>query len=260
MKTVILSFDDSRLDFYTNVFPCLKENNIPATLNVITDFVNNPQNYSFPSGNSEAMTSDQIVECYNSGLVEIACHGHKHNNTKEDVVDSIRNINIIIDVSNIGFASPTSAVTWDNKNINGLWNLVEQGKLSYIRSGIRIRREGLLYTMFSVLDSKLHSNLLFWWLNKRTINPAKLQTPFLNSTTVHSYTKPRQIKNFIKKAPDGVSVILMFHSVKKRGERGYGADKFYYDYDKFIDILCFLKETQNIRVMKTIDFVNGNLK
>lgn len=148
----------------------------------------------------------------------------------------------------------------DNKNANGVWDLVEQGKLSYIRSGIRIRREGLVYTMFSVLDSKLHSNLLFWYLNKRTINPAKLQIPFLNSTTVHSYTKTKQIKNFIKKIPDGASVILMFHSVKKHGEKGYGVDKFYYDYDKFRDILIFLKESSDIKVEKTIDFVNNSIK
>lgn len=95
MKTVILSFDDSRLDFYTNVFPLLKEYDIPATLNVITDFVNHPQNYSFPSGNDEAMTTDQLKECAASGLVELACHGHTHKNTKDDIVDNIQNINNI---------------------------------------------------------------------------------------------------------------------------------------------------------------------
>lgn len=40
MKTVILSFDDSLLDFYTNVFPLLKEFDVKSTLNVINSFVN----------------------------------------------------------------------------------------------------------------------------------------------------------------------------------------------------------------------------
>lgn len=257
MKTVILSFDDSRLDFYTNVFPLLKEFDIPATLNVITDFIDHPSDYSFPSGNNEAMTTNQIKECAASGLVEMACHGHTHKNTKEDVVDNIKSIFNLIGKEKIGFASPASAITWENKNANGVWDLVEQGDLRYVRTGIRIRREGLLYTMFSVLDSKLHGNLLFWCLNKRTINSVKLQVPFLNSTTVHSYTRPRQIKSFIKKVPDGTSVILMFHSVKKSGEKGYGADKFYYDYDNFCDILCFLKERKDVKVLKTIDHVNN---
>ena len=261
MKTIILSFDDSRRDFYTNVFPLLKEFNIPATLNVITDFVHHPQDYSFPSGNDEAMTMDQLKECAASGLVELACHGHTHKNTKEDVLDNIQIINDLLDRRNmVGFASPTSAITWDNKNEHGVWDLVEEGRLSYIRSGIRIRREGYIYTLVSMIDSKVHSNSLFWLLNKRTINPIELQMPLLNSTTIHSYTKTGQIKNFIKKAREDSAIILMFHSVKKRLENGYGADKFYFDYDDFRDIIQFLKATANIEVKKTIDFVDKNLK
>ena len=260
MKTVILSFDDSRLDFYTNVFPLLKEFNVPATLNVIPDFVNHPSVYSFPSGNDEAMTHEQIVECYESGLVEMACHGHTHKNTKEDVVENLRCLRDIIVDCKIGFASPTSAVTWENKNSSGLWDLVEQGELSYIRSGIRIRREGMFYVLLSVLDSRLHSDRLFWYLNKRTINPARLKVPFLSSSTVHSYTKPHQIKHFIKKAKSDSTIILMFHSVKKRGEKGYGADRFYYDYNSFREILAFLNSCSDVNVMKTIDFVTEGLK
>lgn len=255
MKKIVLSFDDSRLDFYTNVFPLLKEFNVPATLNVITDFVNHPSGYSFPSGNDEAMTREQIVECYETGLVEMACHGHTHKNTKEDVVENLRCLRNMIGDCKIGFASPTSAVTWENKNAYGLWDLVEQGELSYIRSGIRIRREGKFYALLNVLDSRLHSDRLFWYLNKRTINPARLKVPFLGSTTVHSYTKPHQIKHFIKKAKSDSSIVLMFHSVKKCGEKGYGVDKFYYDYDCFRDILVFLNNCSDVKVVKTIEYV-----
>lgn len=259
MKTVILSFDDSRLDFYTNVFPLLKEFNVPATLNVITDFVNHSPGYSFPSGNDEAMTREQIVECYESGLVEMACHGHTHKNTTEDVVDNLKSLHDLIGDIKIGFASPTSEVTWANRNANGLWDLVEQGELSYIRSGIRIRREGKFYALLSVLDSKLHSNRLFWYLNKRTINPAQLKVPFLSSTTVHSYSKPHQIKHFINKANLDCAIVLMFHSVKKCGEKGYGVDKFYYDCDCFRDILAFVSHNPEVRVLKTIDYVNESI-
>ena len=92
MKTVILSFDDSRKDFYTNVFPLLKKYQIKATLNVISDFVVHPEGYSFPSGDDKAMTIDQVKECYDSELVEIACHGHTHLNTQKDVLDNIKQI------------------------------------------------------------------------------------------------------------------------------------------------------------------------
>ena len=33
MPQISLSFDDSRRDFYTNVFPLLKKYNVPAILN-----------------------------------------------------------------------------------------------------------------------------------------------------------------------------------------------------------------------------------
>lgn len=38
MKYITLSFDDGRKDFFTNALPVLKKYNLPATLNVITDF------------------------------------------------------------------------------------------------------------------------------------------------------------------------------------------------------------------------------
>ena len=259
MKTVILSFDDSRLDFYTNVFPLLKEFNLPATLNVTTDFINHPQNFNFQSGNNEAMTVEQVKACAASGLVEIACHGHKHKNTKNDVAENIEMISRMIGKGMLGFASPTSAITWENKNAEGVWDMVEHGELRYVRSGIRIRREGLIYTLLSVLDSKVHSNYLFCLLNKRSINLKKLSDPLLNSTTIHSYTKKRQIISFVESAPPDSAIILMFHSIKRNGENGYGADKFYFDYDDFRDILCFLKTNPDLKVMKTIDYVNENL-
>jgi hypothetical protein len=54
MKTIILSFDDARRDFYTRALPIIKKYNLTATLNVISDFILNPSNYCcFSSGNDE---------------------------------------------------------------------------------------------------------------------------------------------------------------------------------------------------------------
>lgn len=254
MKTVILSFDDSRGDFYSNVFPLLKKYKIPATLNVISDFVENPSNYSFPSGGNMAMSVSQVKECADSGLVEIACHGHTHKNTKEDVIANIDALKRWgIDTNGIGFASPTSYLTFKNKNENGIWDFVKDNTLSYIRSGIQIRREGYVYMCCSLIDSYLHSKILFKVLNDRTLihNPER----FLLSTAVLSYTKPRQIKHLINCSKDNSAVILMFHSVIKKDQSGYGLDRFYYDYDLFEGLLCWLKNNDSIRVSTTKQYI-----
>lgn len=268
MKTVILSFDDSRKDFYTNVFPLLKKYQIKATLNVISDFVAHPEGYSFPSGDDKAMTIDQVKECYDSGLVEIACHGHTHLNTQKDILDNIKAMKEWgIDTDGIGFASSGSHITWENKNDEGVWNLVKKGNLGYVRSGIQIRREGLLYSVYSLLDRYLHSKNLYWYLNKMTLLPSdttpivmkedarKENKPFVLSTTVHSHTSLQQIKYFIEQAGKEDAIILMFHSVLKRGERGYGADRFYYDYNAFETLLAYIKDNIEIRNYTTKEYI-----
>ena len=61
MKTIILSFNDARRDFYTRALPIIKKYNLTATLNVISDFILNPSNYCcFSSGNNEAITSEEL--------------------------------------------------------------------------------------------------------------------------------------------------------------------------------------------------------
>ncbi len=268
MKTVILSFDDSRKDFYTNVFPLLKKYQIKATLNVISDFVAHPEGYSFPSGDDKAMTVEQVKECNDSGLVEIACHGHTHLNTRQDVLDNIKAMmEWGVETEGIGFASSGSNITWENKNDEGVWDLVKKGTLSYVRSGIQIRREGLFYSAFSLLDRYLHSKKLYYYLNKRTLLPSdatpinieddarKEHTPFILSTTVHSHTSLQQIKYFIEKAGKDDAIILMFHSVLKREERGYGVDRFYYDNNAFETLLDYLKKNSEIRNYTTKEYI-----
>ena len=257
MKNIVLSFDDSRGDFYTNVFTLLKKYQVPATLNVVTDFIENPEHYHFISAGNKAMTIAQVQECAQSGLVEIASHGHTHKNTGQDILDSIAVLEQWGGVINgkIGFASPGSKTFYANRSDKGVWQLVQQGTLSYVRTGINSRREGKVFAALRGLDSMIHSKHLFCYLNKRTIiNHPK--EPFLLSTTIHSYTRLRQIAYFIEKMPDGAAAILMFHSVLKKGEAGYGADQFYYNYDQFEDLLKSLSTNNSVRVLTTMEYVS----
>lgn len=255
MKKVILSFDDSREDFYTRVFPLLKKYNIPATLNVISGFVNGTAKMNMPSADGKAMTSGQVVECQQSGLVEIACHGATHDNTKEGVLRNIEDMKAWgVNVEGIGFASPTSILTKSNIHETGIDDLVEQGTLSYVRSGIRTRREGLVYSGFTLIDSKIHSGCLFYRLNKRCIIGSPLPS-ILPSVAVNCYHTLPQIIKLIGKVNNGEAVILNFHSVLRKTDAGYGKDKFYWEEDKFEKLLKELSSDVLVKVCTNKELV-----
>ncbi len=250
MKNIILSFDDAREDFYTRAYPLLKEKNLTATLNVTSAFVLNPEKFiQFRSGDNRAMTPENVVECQKNGI-EIALHGSMHLNTKQDVLQNIDELKSMgVNVDNIGFASPCSHITFENKNADGIWDLIiKMG--GYIRSGRQLRREGLFYTFCSVLDSIIHSKWLFIYLNKRNIIK-DMKEPFFLSVAIYSYTTIAQIKSLIKSMPNNSSVILMFHSILKITDKGHGVDKWYWEENKFSNLLDFLNNEKSINVCST---------
>ena len=67
-KIVILTFDDGYRDFYTDVFPILKKEQVKAVEYVIPDFLNRP-NFMF---------SFQLAEIAKNSLVEIGAHTMDH--------------------------------------------------------------------------------------------------------------------------------------------------------------------------------------
>ncbi len=253
MKSVVFSFDDARLDTYTTAYPILKKYGLPFTVNVASDFVTNPQNYTcFASGSGKSMTPQQLVECQNAGN-EVACHGHNHKNEVRGVFDNIEALekfgldkNLIV-----GFASPESYVT--ESDTFGMDKLVEDGVLKYVRSGIQIRREGLFYTALSLVERMTHSKALFKYLNRKNIisNVGWL----LPSVAITRYTTVKQIVYLIDKLKDGESVILMFHSVLNKNDGGYRKDVWYYDAEKFEKICKYLKDTDSVNVCTTAQLI-----
>lgn len=73
-KPVILTFDDGYLDNYTNLFPLLQEYNCKATVFVIEQYIDNDAYY---------MTTEQVRQMADSGLVSIQSHTVTHPNLDE---------------------------------------------------------------------------------------------------------------------------------------------------------------------------------
>lgn len=255
MKTIVLSFDDARSDFYSRAFPILKQYGIPSTLNVITRYMSDMPGHVNREGKHYVGGSvKELQDCYKSGLVEIACHGANHLNTMDDVEQNIADLRHIgIDEPIFGFASPGCGITEQNKNEHGIWDLVEEGKLLYVRSGISIRREGWFYSILSFMDRYVHSPKLFQYLNKRNIitDKTNLNKRVLPSVTIFSYTQLPQIKYLIERMPDSSATILMLHSILRKGDELYGYDRYCWDEAMFESLCAYLKSQSDIRICMT---------
>jgi peptidoglycan/xylan/chitin deacetylase (PgdA/CDA1 family) len=79
-KPIILTFDDGYEDNYLNLLPLLKKHNAKAVIYCLGDrsIQSNIWDEKLGEPRANLMSDSQIQECHNSGLVEIASHGLKH--------------------------------------------------------------------------------------------------------------------------------------------------------------------------------------
>lgn len=256
MKYVIMSFDDGRLDTYSNAFQIIKKYNLTATINVVSDFVLNQDRYTvFKSAGNRAMTIEQLLECEKNGI-EIACHGSTHQNTEKDLLKNISElIRMGIRTNCIGFASPQSELT--EYNYMDIKKLKDKGIIKYIRSGVQIRREGFLYMVLSWIERKTHSKILYYTLNKNNITTHN-KTGILRSAAITKYTTVEQIKYFINRMKDNESIIFMFHSILDNDSPYRNEDEWYWDKSRFETFCNFLYESNNlIKTITTMQLVDG---
>lgn len=80
-KPVILTFDDGYMDNYTQLFPLLKKYNCKATVFIIDSMIDVDSKY---------LTTDQIVEMADSGLVSIQSHTVSHPNLDTLILEEQR--------------------------------------------------------------------------------------------------------------------------------------------------------------------------
>ena len=79
-KPIILTFDDGYEDNYLNLLPLLKKHQAKAVVYCVGDRTVQSNTWDEKLGEPRAnlMSDSQIIECHDSGLVEIASHGLKH--------------------------------------------------------------------------------------------------------------------------------------------------------------------------------------
>lgn len=73
-REVLLTFDDARLNFFETALPALRASRSHATLFAPTLWMDGAQ---LPGG-ERFMSWEQLKECAESGLVDVASHAHRH--------------------------------------------------------------------------------------------------------------------------------------------------------------------------------------
>ncbi len=244
MKRIIFSFDDGRSDNFENAIPILDNYGFKCTLNVVSDYIENPDEYMRKSFKDVLpMTVEQVKICANNGH-EIALHGHTHKNDATDIKNNIVKLNSWgICPEKFGFASPYSYFL--NDNCPNISEMLNSGEISYIRTGIQTNRKSLLYKALLWLETKTHNNFLFWIINRENVI-INSQNDVFNSVTIRSCTKPSQIKYLISKMPDNSSVIFMFHSISNDVK-----NMWFWKVDYFKEICDYLNNGKDICVTTT---------
>lgn len=249
MKYIVLSFDDGRKDFFTRALPILNKYHLRAVLNVVSDTVGS-QATGIGSGNGEHVSWDELQICRDSGI-EIANHSAKHNNEPEDIIAGAKAIREQLGITEgIGFASPHSEIC--GKNIGKYRKLLEEGHVTYIRSGNQIRRDGYVYAGLFFLYKYTRLAPLFYWYNRRNIMKTDGKpADFLPSVTCNANNTNGQLMHFVKKMPKDSAAILMFHSILEKNDAGYGKDKWFNTTEEFDAFCKFLRESKDVSVVTT---------
>lgn len=103
-KNIVITFDDGDKSLYLNVFPILKKYQIPVTIFLISGFI----------GKEGYLKKEEIVEMYNSGLVDFGAHTVNHHKlhllSKSELTYEIntskKDIENILGVACVFFAYP----------------------------------------------------------------------------------------------------------------------------------------------------------
>jgi len=115
-KPIILTFDDGYEDNYLNLLPLLKKHQAKAVIYCLGNRTVQSNIWDEKLGEpcARLMSDNQIKECHNSGLVEIASHGLKHQHLPDLIDEEVReefelsksNLESLINDKVVSFAYP----------------------------------------------------------------------------------------------------------------------------------------------------------
>lgn len=230
--TIVISIDDGDADgfrVYENIF---KKYQLSATYNIVTSLI----------GDADRLTREQLKILYNDPLIEIAAHGHTHQNDDEDIAKSIECLYEWLDIKKdaIGFASPGSKMRneFAEENAEHLRSM----KLLYVRTGRNSKTNPQQLAFREALIAQGAPDFLYR-------NTPQLYYKFegfcVNSAAIVHERSVEDMKKMVElAAEERACVVLTFHRFKKPGEENYEG-KWCYDYDSFAEFAEYLSQMRD---------------
>jgi len=115
-KPVLLTFDDGYEDNYLNLLPLLKKHKAKATIFALTNRNTLNNHWDVKMGEPEwpLMNNEQLVECSQSGCIEIGSHGVEHAHlsklndiqARDEIFNSKKHLEEILKKEVVSFAYP----------------------------------------------------------------------------------------------------------------------------------------------------------
>lgn len=255
---IVLSFDDGRRDNYRVAKVLLEANKIPATFNITSGYLERkvPIEELCPN---EALTLEELIELSQCPYFEIAGHGYAHLNTVEDwhlgMVKLEEWLSPGYFAEGYGIASPHSELT--RTDLSLFQNNHQLKGLRYIRTGLANQRAFGQRLISKIARATGNRELMYF--------PVSGSFKRIEKNTFLHYSLPvlyphsfEQVQYCIEKLVQrGGDLILMFHSILKKGEPYYN-DLHSWDYQKFEQLCKYLIEKQDkgiILLQRNIDLV-----
>ena len=259
MTKIVFSFDDGRKDNYSVAFEVLVKNYISATFNITTDYINGNINEGKLPCTNEALSKDEVLKLASNSHFEIAGHGKKHSNECENLINGVKELRDWLPQKNInGIASPYSQAKVED--LLSHKTEYERNNISYIRLGDRITTFKFLKKILRKVNRMFfHIPFIFTWVHEESFfseadNFILYSVPILKNDTVDEVLA--LVKKAVKKDKN---LILMFHSILKKGEPEYDSN-WTWDWEKFCNLIERLNKMQTsdiIKITTTQDLVLG---
>ena len=231
--TICLSIDDARANSKNLIFEKLLPLKIPATLNVITGFIDGTRENKGYS----CITKEELKKIYKTGLIEIANHSDGHTNELEDIKlghDKLCEWLNLDKNCKLGFASPGSNLKITQANT--LRKQLESMGVLYVRTedSSSVKTPEQLKQQYVLGNEKAYIEL-----QKHAF---KKQGDFAFSSLVlykgvNDLRELKLLTDFAVK--NGKTLTIMIHNVARRGEKIYDGD-WTFDMDVFSDYLEYI--------------------
>lgn len=211
MRNIVFSFDDGLFDFKENALPILEKFGFKASVNVITNYSELGSHDGF-----KYLTITDLCEIGKKGF-ELACHTDTHQERADidDLLTCKKKMAHFFGNNSYGLILPFSQPI-DKEKADFILS-----KFLYLADYKTNRLKNNSYYLLSKLMVKLckKEKYLFYYRNYSYFYSNSNNSRFFKRLPIKSDISPKIYINFLKHMPNNTTLVLMFHSITRNGEK-----------------------------------------